>query len=112
MLKLTAPMPLELLITPVAAETGFNQPWQKPLVLLALLDDQPPRLHLLAELFQLSPAEQRLAELLAQQMPPEACANHLGVSINTVRTHLRALFRKTGTSRQTELLSLIGRLHR
>ncbi|MNN86624.1 Bacterial regulatory protein, luxR family [compost metagenome] len=81
-------------------------------MLLALLDDQPPRLHLLAELFQLSPAEQRLAELLAQQMPPEACANHLGVSINTVRTHLRALFRKTGTSRQTELLSLIGRLHR
>jgi len=34
----------------------------------------------------------------------------LSVSINTVRTQLRALFRKTDTSRQADLVSLIGRL--
>ena len=54
--------------------------------------------------------EQRLAELLAQGHTPENCAARLSVSINTVRTQLRALFRKTDTSRQADLVSLIGRL--
>ncbi|MNE15394.1 hypothetical protein D3C80_1083030 [compost metagenome] len=65
---------------------------------------------LLTDLFRFSPAEQKLALLLAQQLTPEACAERLGLSINTVRSQLRSLFRKTGTGRQAELLSLIGRL--
>lgn len=108
-LRLNA-MQQELLITPVPAQASFNQHFQKPLVLLALLENQP-QMGLLAELFQLTPAEQRLAELLAQQLSPEACAERLHVSLNTVRSQLRALFRKTDTSRQAELASLIGRLH-
>ena len=109
-LRLNATQQQELLVTPVPAQASFNQHFQKPLVLLALLENQP-QMGLLAELFQLSPAEQRLAELLAQQLSPETCAERLNVSINTVRSQLRALFRKTDTSRQVELASLIGRLH-
>jgi DNA-binding CsgD family transcriptional regulator/PAS domain-containing protein len=109
-LRLNAPQQQELLVTPVPAEARFNQSLQKPLVLLALLENQP-QLGLLTELFQFSPAEQRLAELLAQRLSPEACAARLNVSINTVRSQLRALFRKTDTSRQSELLGLLGRLH-
>ncbi|VVN09572.1 hypothetical protein PS647_03771 [Pseudomonas fluorescens] len=108
-LSLNSPLPLELLVTPLPAEADLSQSWQKPLV---LLDNQPPQLNLLTDLFQLTPAEQRLAELLAQQLNPETCAERLGVSINTVRSQLRALLRKTGTGRQAELVSLIGRLHR
>jgi DNA-binding CsgD family transcriptional regulator/PAS domain-containing protein len=99
----------ELLVTPVPAESAFNQSLQKPLVLLALLGNQPQS-PLLAELFQLSPAEQRLAELLAQSFTPEGCAQRLKVSINTVRSQLRALFRKTDTTRQAELVNLFARL--
>lgn len=109
-LRLNATQQQELLVTPVSAQASFNQHFQKPLVLLALLENQS-QMGLPAELFQLSPAEQRLAELLAQQLSPEACAERLNVSINTVRSQLRALFRKTDTSRQAELASLIGRLH-
>ena len=65
---------------------------------------------LLAELFQLSPAEHRLAELLAQGLTLEGCAARLNVSINTVKTQLRALFRKTGTTRQAQLINLFTRL--
>ncbi|MGQ7817277.1 helix-turn-helix transcriptional regulator [Metapseudomonas furukawaii] len=108
-LRLPGPQAGDLLITLVPAEAPFNRHFQKPLALLALLDNQPQS-HLLADIFHLSPAEQRLAELLAQQLSPERCATILGVSINTVRTQLRALFRKTGTNRQAELGSLIGRL--
>ena len=98
----------EILIVPVSADAPFNHQFQKPLVLIAYLDNTLQS-HLLAELFQLSPAERRLAELLAQGLAPEHCANVLNISINTVRTQLRALFRKTNTERQAELVSLLVR---
>ncbi|WP_240201664.1 helix-turn-helix transcriptional regulator [Pseudomonas sp. PDNC002] len=99
----------ELLVTPVPAEAGFNQPFQRPLVLLAVLDAHRQN-RLLGELFGLTPAEQRLGDLLVRGLTPEHCAEQLGTSINTVRSQLRALFRKTRTSRQAELVSLLVRL--
>jgi DNA-binding CsgD family transcriptional regulator len=108
-LRLNTPQQQELLVTPVPAEAAFNRLFQKPMVLLALLGNHPQS-PLLAELFQLSPAEQRLAELLAQGLAPEGCAERLKVSINTVRSQLRALFRKTDTTRQAELVHLFARL--
>lgn len=108
-LPLTDGSALELLVTPVPAEAGFNQPFQRPLALLALLDAQRQS-RLLADLFGLSPAEQRLGVLLVRGLTPEQCAEHVGTSINTVRSQLRALFRKTRTSRQAELVSLLVRL--
>ncbi|MFK0087403.1 helix-turn-helix transcriptional regulator [Pseudomonas sp. NPDC090755] len=98
-----------LLVTPVPAEADCNPHFNKPLVLLALLENRLPS-PLLAELFQLSPAEHRLAELLAQGLTLECCATRLNVSINTVKTQLRALFRKTGTTRQAQLITLFARL--
>ncbi|MFB8829783.1 helix-turn-helix transcriptional regulator [Azotobacter sp. CWF10] len=71
---------------------------------------QKPRASILVQLFKLSPAENRLAELLAQGLKPDECADALCVSINTVRSQLRAIFQKTGTSRQSELIGLIHRL--
>ncbi|MCG8905963.1 PAS domain-containing protein [Pseudomonas sp. DP-17] len=99
----------ELLVTPVPAEASFNQPFQRPLVLLALLDAHRQS-GLLGDLFGLTPAEQRLGALLVSGLAPEQCADQLGTSINTVRSQLRALFRKTRTSRQAELVSLLVRL--
>ncbi|MDF3935597.1 helix-turn-helix transcriptional regulator [Pseudomonas citronellolis] len=99
----------ELLATPVAAEARFNQPFQKPLVLLTLLE-QAAQGAMLADLFDFTAAEQRLATLLVQGLTPEQCASHAGVSINTVRSQLRALFRKTDTGRQAELVHLLARL--
>lgn len=108
-LRLNASESQELLVTPVPADAGYNRHFNKPLVLLALLENRLPS-PLLAELFQLSPAEHRLAELLAQGLTLEGCAARLNVSINTVRTQLRALFRKTGTTRQAQLINLFTRL--
>lgn len=98
-----------LLASPVPAEAPGNALFQRPLVLLTLLDNQPHPAPL-AELFQLTPAEQRLAELLCEGLLPKECATRLGISINTVRSQLRALFRKTGTERQAELVQLLTRL--
>lgn len=55
----------------------------------------------------LTPAEARLARLLAGGASLKDAAERLGVSINTVRTHLRQVFQKTGVSRQAELIRLL-----
>lgn len=99
----------ELLLTPVSTQVPMHHSHQRPLALVALLENRP-RLALLAELFQFTRAESRLAGLIAQGLSPEDCAGCLGVSINTVRTQLRALFAKTGTERQAELAGLFARL--
>jgi DNA-binding CsgD family transcriptional regulator len=98
-----------LLVSPVPAQNVLAIGAEGSLALLVLLGQQASTQNL-AELFQLSPAEQRLAGLLSQGLSPEQCAARHGVSINTVRCQLRALYRKTRTQRQSELVSLIGRL--
>ncbi len=99
----------ELLVTPLRSESRLRLDIAQPLALVALLGGQS-RAELLVELFACTPAEVRLADLVTRGMSPEDCASHLGVSINTVRSQLRALFRKTDTERQGELVGLLVRL--
>ena len=63
--------------------------------------------HVLAELFDLTPAEARLSILLAQGLGLTQAAEELGVAHNTTRTQLRSIFAKTGVTRQAELVGLI-----
>ncbi len=103
------PMQGELLIAPIRSGERLRLESEQPLALVALLTGQP-KATLLADLFACTPAEIRLAELIARGLSPEECAARLGVSINTVRSQLRALFRKTDTERQSELVGLLARL--
>lgn len=61
-------------------------------------------------LFDLTPAEARLAKHLASGETLNETAGRLGVSVTTLRTHLKSIFAKTGTSRQSELVSLLSDL--
>lgn len=61
----------------------------------------------LCRLYGLTPAEGRLAALLASGKHIESAAHLLGVSIHTVRTHLKHIFSKTDTSSQSDLVRLI-----
>lgn len=60
----------------------------------------------LARLFRLTCAESRVLAHLTNDRRPSEIAAALGVSITTVRSHLKALFAKTGTRRQSELVAL------
>ncbi|MNQ08793.1 hypothetical protein D3C85_215930 [compost metagenome] len=62
---------------------------------------------LLRQLYQLTPAEASLAVLLGEGLTLEESASRLGISRNTARTHLRAVFAKTGVKRQTALVQLL-----
>jgi DNA-binding CsgD family transcriptional regulator len=65
---------------------------------------------LLARAFGLSPAEARLASLFATGISPERAADELGLSQSTVRNQLKAIFAKTKTHRQAELVALLRQL--
>lgn len=56
----------------------------------------------------LSRAEQRVCHLLAAGQKAKAIAVELGVSVATVRTHLRNIYAKTDTGGQVELITLIS----
>ncbi len=58
-------------------------------------------------IFALSPAEAAIAEGLARGTSIHDIAAHNGVTYHTARTQLKALMRKTGTSRQGELIALL-----
>jgi DNA-binding CsgD family transcriptional regulator len=73
-------------------------------------DAAPPRTaRLLGDLYGLTPAESRLAFALLEGADLSATAVGLGVSRNTAQSQLASIFRKTGTSRQSELVQLIAR---
>lgn len=59
----------------------------------------------LKSLYGLTQAEARLALKLCEGNTPAKCAKNMGVCITTIRTQLRALMEKTGSHRQTELIS-------
>jgi DNA-binding CsgD family transcriptional regulator len=61
-------------------------------------------------LFGLTPAEARLASIVGGGVDPARAAEEIGISRVTARNQLRAIFAKTGTHRQSELVALLCRV--
>ncbi|KAA0076336.1 helix-turn-helix transcriptional regulator [Tardiphaga sp. P9-11] len=68
----------------------------------------PLPLEALANLYKLTASEVRVLDAVMKVSGVHALAELLGLSQATVKTHLHNLFRKTGTSRQSELVKLIA----
>lgn len=68
----------------------------------------PAPMAAVAALFDLTPAEARLLELVGAGRTNVEAAAALGVALSTVRTHLLRLFAKTGTNRQADLVGLLA----
>ena len=66
----------------------------------------------LARVFGLTRAEARLANALLREPSLEAAAARVGVSVATARNQLQAVFHKTETHGQAELVALLARLAR
>jgi DNA-binding CsgD family transcriptional regulator len=79
------------------------------LFLTPLTQQSSPGPDLLQALFDLTPAEARVASMVVDGKPLDQVAAGLNVSMNTVRTQLKSVFAKTGAQRQAELVSLLGR---
>jgi DNA-binding CsgD family transcriptional regulator len=69
-----------------------------------------PSIAVLRQAYGLSPAEARLAAEIGKGRDLKEIAAGHGVSEGTVRAQLKAIFAKTDTHRQAELVALINRL--
>lgn len=80
-------------------------------VVVGVLIDRstPPSLEpaMLRELFGLTEAESRVAEAYLRVDTVKDVAQLLGVSANTVKTHLASVYLKTGCTRQAQLVRLL-----
>jgi DNA-binding CsgD family transcriptional regulator len=79
-------------------------------VLTPVTLSQAPPVELVRSLFDLTPAEARIARSLSAGETLDHIAETGGVSRNTVRTQLRGVMEKTGCTRQAELVSLLANL--
>lgn len=99
-------------VTAGAALAPFSIDRDLPTVVLATLFDpratRPLDPHAIAQVFDLTPAEARVAVLVAEGRTAAAIAAALAVQETTVRTHVRSLLGKLGVARKTDLVRVIG----
>ncbi|MGD9657870.1 MAG: helix-turn-helix transcriptional regulator [Methylocystis sp.] len=78
------------------------------LILTSTTAPSAPAVEVLQSLFDLTPAESRIARRFAFGATIDDVSQTSGVSRNTVRAHLRSIMDKTGCSRQAEIVALLS----
>lgn len=68
--------------------------------------EDPSRFLHFSRIFSLTPAQARVGELVISGMRPSSVALTLGVSGNTIKSHLKQIFKKTGAHSQLDLFRL------
>src|SRR5690606_2497091 len=100
---------LNLLIRPIPLSECSEGP-NRPSAVVFIRDPEhraPPPIELVQRLFHFTPAEAKLALMLTDGLTLDEVAEALGISKNTARAHLRAIFSKTGVTRQITLVRLL-----
>lgn len=102
----------QVFVTPLPAASPFARNWQTPLALVLVMEagKNLSTLQWVGKLYDLSPAELRVASALLKGLSPEEYALEAGVTLHTVRSQLKSLFAKTGTRRQSELVAVLSNL--
>jgi len=70
-------------------------------------DNARPPVAWLMNAYDLTAAEAKVALVASSGMTVPQTADHLGLSSNTIKTHLRRVFAKTGAARQADLARLM-----
>jgi DNA-binding CsgD family transcriptional regulator len=96
-------------IWPVTRESAL-EPSHCAVFISQRAKQHPMAIEILRTVFDLSPAEARVCTLIARGDRPAIIAENLGITINTVRSHLAHSFSKTGASDQTALGALVNNL--
>jgi DNA-binding CsgD family transcriptional regulator len=99
--------PLELLVEAIRSPAGGAPSGGVVVYLRDRETAPPPSLEALQDLFRLTEAEANIAARLAEGLGPQAICEKAGISHNTLRAHLRAIYGKCAVENQVELLRLI-----
>jgi DNA-binding CsgD family transcriptional regulator len=101
-------LPVILRIWPFEGAAHSSEQDVHALITLNALGPKPgPSAAILAKTFHLTPAEAKLACIIARGAPPQVAARELNISRETARNQLKSVFVKTDTHRQSELVALL-----
>jgi DNA-binding CsgD family transcriptional regulator len=112
-LRRSCSRPYQVVAAPIRSRFRQFTGMAAPSVVVLIVDPElTPATHLdfLIQLYGLTVKEAQVACSLSQGKTVEQTAEELQISYETARTHLRRIFSKTQTSRQSELLLLLARL--
>ena len=99
---------LELTVVPAPERNRLDSTKRYALVFVTDPAQRPAsRADVMQHLYDLTPAECRLADLLLQGMDVREAAERLRITIETARFHLKRVLRKTGARRQAELIRMM-----
>jgi DNA-binding CsgD family transcriptional regulator len=99
--------PLMVRVTPLSDRSRlFGVSIRAVAVFVSDPEARPTVTHL-SSLYHLTPAEEAVALRLVQGQSLAEAAEDLGITLNTARTHLKHIFLKTGTQRQSDLMRLL-----
>jgi DNA-binding CsgD family transcriptional regulator/PAS domain-containing protein len=102
-----APM-LQLLITPMRVRFLLVPYAPRVLLLIGGGRQRAVSTMALSALFGLTPKEAALVAALLSGLTLSKAASRLGITYNTARWHLKAVFQKTGTNQQSALIQLVS----
>jgi DNA-binding CsgD family transcriptional regulator len=111
--RASAKRPYQLLLSPLRHGLAGFAGVRQPEVVLLIVDPEnmrPAAVDVLKRAFRLTRREAALASALSTGKPIDAAADEIGMAYETARSHLRRIFDKTQTSRQTELMTVLARL--
>jgi DNA-binding CsgD family transcriptional regulator len=111
-LPISAPgeAPAVAYVLPLTAGTAraVFRPARAAVFVSTTISTTPIPVAVLMTLFDLTPAEARALLAVGSGAGAAATARALGISENTLKTHLNRIYAKTGTSRQPDLVKLIA----
>jgi DNA-binding CsgD family transcriptional regulator len=103
--------PLDVFICPLPEHVEAAQSAHKPPSAIIFLSDPDAGMYcderMLREVYDLTSAEARTACALLEGQTLQESAKRLGVTVHTVRTHLKRVFEKTHTTRQADLIRIL-----
>lgn len=102
-----------LIVRVVAVEWEAQLQLEGAALILLIIDPEDcpkPSFSVLKQIFDLTRAEARVATDILQDKTADNIAEGTNVSVGTVRTQIKAIFSKTQTHRQAELVGLLTRL--
>lgn len=96
------------LVSADVAEERAEGPSEKPAVVFVVSNDSPPAVDEsdLVARFDLTKAEASVVALVAHGLANREAGERMGVSVETVRSHLSSAFRKTGARNRAGLAAL------
>jgi DNA-binding CsgD family transcriptional regulator len=112
MISRKARPPLNVAVAPLR-DAGLQDGFEPASAIVYIYDPVSrvrPAHEILCTAFRLTPAECRVALLLGDGKSTREISQVLGVTANTLKSQLASIYRKTGISRQSQLVRLLVRL--